>query len=107
MDCLLLEQLLVQSLVYSASSCVIWGACVQSNPICYPFYPYITHVRLCTRLFPLFLYGKQRKAAYDFTGHRTSTTASSIFCFICKNAKQESSKFYNDLRNASSLELTK
>ena len=30
-----------------------------------------------------------------------------IFCFICKNARQESSKFYSVLRNAKSLELTK
>ena len=29
-----------------------------------------------------------------------------IFCFTHKNARQESSKFYSDLRNASSLELT-
>ena len=30
-----------------------------------------------------------------------------IFHFVHKNAWQESSKFYSDLRNASSLELTK
>jgi len=61
MVCLLLEQLLVQSLVCSASSCVIWGACEQSNPICYPFYHYVTHVRLCARLFPSFHTASNKK----------------------------------------------
>jgi len=39
-----------------------------------------------------------RAAAFDVTGHAG---------FVCNNARQESSKFYGDLRNASSLELAK
>ena len=38
---------------------------------------------------------------------KTSATLSNTLHFAHKIAKQESSKFYNDLRNASSLELTK
>ena len=45
-----------------------------------------------------------RAAAFDITGHKTSAV---IFRFVCNNARQESSKFYGDLRNASSLELAK
>ena len=48
-----------------------------------------------------------RVAAFDVTGCKTSATLSVIFQFIHKAAWQESSKFYSDLRNASSLELTK
>ena len=45
-----------------------------------------------------------RVATFDVTGCKTSTTPSVIFCFVHRNARQESSKFYSDLRNASSLE---
>ena len=48
-----------------------------------------------------------RAAAFDVTGRKTSATVSAIFRFAHKTARQESSKFYSDLRNASSLELTK
>ena len=46
-------------------------------------------------------------AAFDVTGRKASATPSVIFCFMCKTAGKKSSKFYSDLRNASSLELTK
>jgi len=39
--------------------------------------------------------------------HITSATLSDILRFAIKITRQESSKFYSDLRNASSLELTK
>ena len=48
-----------------------------------------------------------RAAAFDVTGRKTSATLSVIFCFAHQTARQESSKFYSDLRNASSLALTK
>jgi len=48
-----------------------------------------------------------RAAAFDVAGCKTSATLSVIFRFTHKTARQESSKFYSDLRNASSLELTK
>ena len=48
-----------------------------------------------------------RAAAFDVTGCKTSATLSVLFRFAHKTARQESSKFYNDLRNASSLALTK
>jgi len=48
-----------------------------------------------------------RAAAFDVKGRKTSATLSVIFRFACKTARQESSKFYSDLRNASSLALTK
>ena len=48
-----------------------------------------------------------RAAAFDVTGRKTSATLSNILRFAHKTARQESSKFYSDLRNASSLALTK
>ena len=48
-----------------------------------------------------------RAAAFDVTGRKTSATLSVIFCFAHQTARQESRKFYSDLRNASSLALTK
>jgi len=48
-----------------------------------------------------------RPAVFDITGRKISATLSDILCFTHKTARQESSKFYSDLRNASSLELTK
>jgi len=48
-----------------------------------------------------------RAAAFDVTGRKTSATLSDILRFTHKTARQETSKFYSDLRNASSLELTK
>jgi len=48
-----------------------------------------------------------RVAAFDVAGCKTSATLSVIFRFAHKTASQESSKFYSDLRNASSLALTK
>jgi len=48
-----------------------------------------------------------RAAAFDVTGCKTSATPSDILCFAQKTVRQESSKFYSDLRNASSLEFTK
>ena len=44
---------------------------------------------------------------FDVIGCKTSVTPSVIFRFIRRNAWQESSKFYSDLRRASSLELTR
>jgi len=38
-------------------------------------------------------------AAFDITGRKTSATLSDIFRFTHKTARQESSKFYSDLRN--------
>ena len=52
-------------------------------------------------------FGLYRAAAFDVTGRKTSATLSVIFRFAYKTARQEGSKFYSDLRNASSLELTK
>ena len=48
-----------------------------------------------------------RVPAFDITDCKTTATPSVVFCFILKTAKQWSSKFYIDLRNTSSLELTK
>ena len=48
-----------------------------------------------------------RAAAFDVTGHKISATLSDILRFAHKTARQENSKFYSDLRNVSSLELTK
>ena len=48
-----------------------------------------------------------RAAAFNVTGRKTSATLSVLFRFAHKSARQESSKFYSDLRNASSLSLTK
>ena len=48
-----------------------------------------------------------RAAAFDIKGRKTSATLSVIFHFTHKTARQESSKFYRDLRNSSSLALTK
>ena len=48
-----------------------------------------------------------RVAVFDVTGRKTSATLSIIFRFTHKIARQESGKFYSDLRNANSLGLTK
>jgi len=48
-----------------------------------------------------------RAAAFDVTDRKTFATLSVILRFAHKTARQESSKFYSDLRNASSLEPTK
>ena len=50
---------------------------------------------------------RRRAAAFDVTGRKTSATLSVLFGLAHKTAMQESSKFYSDLRNASSLALTK
>ena len=42
-----------------------------------------------------------RAAVFDITGRK------STLCYIPKTARQESSNFYSDLRNASSSEITK
>jgi len=44
---------------------------------------------------------------FDVTGRKTSATLSDTFRFAHKTARQESSKFYSDLRNAGSLALSK
>ena len=44
---------------------------------------------------------------FDVTGRKTSATLSILFRFAHKTARQEGSKFYSDLRNASSLAPTK
>ena len=49
----------------------------------------------------------RHRAAFDVTACKTSATLSDILRFTHKTARQERSKFYSDLRNASSLELTK
>ena len=46
-----------------------------------------------------------RVAAFDVTGCKIPSIPSVLFARL--HARQESSKFYSDLRNASSLELTK
>ena len=48
-----------------------------------------------------------RAAAFEVTGRKTPATLSVLFLFAHKTVRQESSKFYSDLRNASSLALTK
>ena len=42
---------------------------------------------------------------FDVTGCKTSAMPSVIICFVCKNARQETSKFYSDLRNASNFQV--
>jgi len=44
-----------------------------------------------------------RAAAFDVTGRKTSATVSVIFRFTHKTARQESSKFYSDLRKCKQL----
>jgi len=46
-----------------------------------------------------------RVTAFDVTGRKTSETLSNIVHFAHKTAVQESSKFYSDVRNASSQVL--
>ena len=46
-----------------------------------------------------------RAAVFDVTGCKTSATLSVICRFAHNTARQESSKFYSDLRNASSQVL--
>jgi len=53
------------------------------------------------------VHGAYRAAVFDITGRKTSATLSVLFRFAHKNAGQEGSKFYSDLRNASSLAPTK
>jgi len=53
------------------------------------------------------VFSNYRAAAFDVTGRKAFTTLSVLFCFAHKSERQESSKFYSDLRNASSLALTK
>jgi len=50
---------------------------------------------------------KYRAAAFDVTGRKTFATLFVILRFAHKIARQESSQFYSDLRNANRLELTK
>ena len=45
-------------------------------------------------------------AGFDVTGCKTTAIPFGTFCFIRKTTKQESSKFYSDLRNASILPST-
>jgi len=45
-----------------------------------------------------------RVAAFDVTGRKISATPSVVFHFVCKNAGQESSKLYSDLRTKKKLE---
>jgi len=46
-----------------------------------------------------------RVPAFDVTGRKASETLSNIVRFAHKTAVQESSKFYSDVRNASSQVL--
>ena len=43
-----------------------------------------------------------RAAVFGVTGCKSSVRLSVIFHFVHKNARQENSKFYSNLRNASS-----
>ena len=76
----------------------------------------VTHVRRCTRPSPLYRTKSDEKlgvglgmrlAVFVVTSRKTTETPSVIFRFSHKSAGQERSNFYGDLRNASSLELTK
>ena len=77
---------------------------------CWPSWIYLIHQIPMLHYVPYYdltVCQGYRVAVFDVTGRKTSETLSVIFHFTHKTAGQESGKFYSDLRNASSLALTK